>query len=184
MSAPSRGGLLPLLVLLAALPGLEGCKERLRPALVPVQNEIPSQESWNSQVVFSDSARIKAVLWAGHIAVYEAGRYTLLSDSIHVDFYSDAGEHTSVLTARRGKVNDATEDFEANEHVVVVSDSGTTLKTEQLFWRNSDRTIRSETFVDISSPTEHITGVGMVSDQSLKNYKIFRVTGEAVTKEE
>ncbi len=168
-------------ILVAAM--VAGCEEKLKPSLVPVQNEIPSQESWRSRVLFSDSSRVKAILWAGHIAVYTAGRYTLLSDSIHVDFYNDAGQHTSTLTARRGKVNDAPRDFEAYEHVVVVSDSGTTLKTEQLFWNNAERTIHTEAFVDILSPSEHIMGTGMISDQGLKNYRIFRVTGQAVTKD-
>ena len=127
---------------------------------------------------------MKAVLWAGHIAVFSGARYTLLSDSIHVDFFNDEGQHTSLLTARSGRVNDATRDFEAYDHVVVVSDSGTTLKTEQLFWKNSGRSIHTDAYVDILSPTEHIMGTGMVSDQGLKNYRIFRVTGHAVTKEE
>ncbi len=172
-----------LFAVVAAAAILAGCEEKLRPSLVPIQNEIPSQESWRSRVLFSDSARVKAILWAGHIAVYTASRFTLLDDSIHVDFFNDAGQHSSTLTARRGKVNDATRDFEADDHVVVVSDSGTTLKTNQLFWNNADRTIHTEAFVDISSPTEHIMGTGMVSDQGLKNYRIFRVTGQAVTKE-
>jgi LPS export ABC transporter protein LptC len=171
-------------VLLACCLLLCGCEEKLRPSLVALQNESPSQESWRSRVIFSDSARVKAVLWAGHIAVYAGPRYTLLDDSIHVDFYNDEGQHTSLLTARRGRVNDATKDFEAYEHVVVVSDSGTTLRTEQLFWNNADRIIRTDAFVDINSPTEHITGTGMVSDQGLKNYRIFRVTGQALKKEE
>lgn len=173
-------------VVLAALTALlaGGCEEKLKPSLISLQNEIPSQESWRSRVMFSDSARVRAVLWAGHIAVYTGARYTLLSDSIHVDFYNDEGQHSSLLTARRGRVNDATRDFEAYENVVVVSDSGTTLKTEQLFWNNSGRSIHTDAYVDIHSPTEHIMGTGMVSDQGLKNYRIFRVTGQAVTKEE
>ena len=40
-----------------------------------------------------------------------------------------------------------------------------------------------DAFVDIVSPTEHIMGHGMESDQSLKNYRIFRVTGQRTTYE-
>lgn len=170
-----------LLVLLLALCG---CEEKLKPSVVPVPgNELPSQESWNSTVVFSDSARLRAVLWAGHIAVFSALQVTELSDSIHVDFYDEEERHTSLLTARRGKVHDVTRDLEAYERVVVTSDSGTVLKTERLFWNNSTRRIHTDAFVEIISPTEHIMGHGMESDQGLKNYRIFRVTGQAVTNE-
>ncbi len=161
-----------------------GCEEKIKPPVVPLPNtEQPSQESWNSTITFSDSARIKAILWAGHIARYTQQRSTLLQDSVRVDFFDADQKHTSLLTARRGRVNDATEDFAAYGNVLVVSDSGTTLKTDSLFWNNSTRRISTPAFVDIVSPTEHIMGTGMESDQNLKNYKIFRVTGSAVTKD-
>jgi len=170
------------IALLAMILLCTGCEEKVRPAVVPLpQTEIPGQESWNSTIRFTDSSRIKAILWAGHIAAYANQNITLLSDSIHVDFFNENQEHTSILTARRGRVHDQTEDFEAHEDVVVVSDSGTTLRTDSLYWDNSQRKIHTEAFVDIVSPTEHIMGHGMVSDQNLKNYKIFRVTGQRTT---
>ncbi|MEW6509328.1 MAG: LPS export ABC transporter periplasmic protein LptC [Bacteroidota bacterium] len=170
--------------LIASVLLLAGCEEKLKPSVVALpQVDLPSQESWKSTVFFSDSARIKAILWAGHIASYQQQRFTLLDDSIHVDFFNESGGHSSLLTARRGKVNDATQDFEAYENVVVISDSGTTLRTDRLFWTNAERKIHTDAFVDITSPTERIMGQGMVSDQGLKNYKIFKVTGQAVTNE-
>jgi LPS export ABC transporter protein LptC len=173
---------IPLAVMLLCMGW--GCEQKGRPTIVPIlQSRPPSQESWQSTVTFSDSARVKAVLWAGYIAVYGDQRQTLLSDSLHVDFYNEQQIHTSTLTARRGIVNDQTRDFEAYEHVIVTSDSGTTLKTDRLFWDNASRKIHTDAFVDILSAKEHIMGQGMVSDQSLKNYKIFRVTGQAVTNE-
>jgi LPS export ABC transporter protein LptC len=161
-----------------------GCEEKIRPSVVPVtEAESPSQESWNSTVVFSDSAKIKAVLWAGHIASYSAQEYTILTDSLRVDFYDDEEHHTSLLTARRGRVNDRTRDFAAYVNVVVTSDSGTVLRTDSLFWTNARRQIYTDAFVDIVSATEHIKGRGLVSDQSLKNYHLTHVSGEAVTKD-
>jgi len=159
------------------------CEDRLRPSFVNVQNEIPSQESWRSRVIFSDSSKVKAILWAGHIAVFSTGHYTLLDDSVHVDFFDELGRHSSTLTARRGRVDDLTDNFEAHDHVVVVSDSGTTLRTERLYWTNADRSIHTDAFVDIVSPNEHISGTGMVSDEGLKNYKIFKVSGQSVAKD-
>ncbi|MEK7250264.1 MAG: LPS export ABC transporter periplasmic protein LptC [Bacteroidota bacterium] len=161
-----------------------GCEERVKPSVVPLPNtELPSQESWNSTITFSDSERIKAILWAGHISRFSQQRYTLLQESLRVDFFDSDQKHTSLLTAKRGRVNDATEDFAAYGNVIVISDGGTTLKTDSLFWNNSNRKIYTQAFVDIVSPTEHIMGTGMESDQNLKNYKIYRVTGSAVTKD-
>jgi len=169
-------------VLLVAV--LPGCEEKLKPAIVPVdQRQLPSQESWRSTIVFSDSAKVQAILWAGHIATFTERQYTLMDDSVHVDFFNEQAVHTSALTARRGKVHDRTRNLAAYEDVLVVSDSGTTLKTDSLFWNNTTRTMETDAFVEIISPTEHIKGQGLVSDQGLKNYRIFKVTGEAVIKE-
>ncbi|HCV44382.1 MAG TPA: LPS export ABC transporter periplasmic protein LptC [Bacteroidetes bacterium] len=163
---------------------LVACEEKIRPSVVAVsQAEVPSQESWNSTVTFTDSGKVKAILWSGHIASFSERQYTHLSESIHVDFFDEFEKHTSLLTARRGKVNDRTQDFAAYENVVVISDSGTTLRTDSLFWDNATRKIRTEAFVDIVSPTEHIMGHGMISDQGLKKYTIFKVTGQAVTRD-
>lgn len=170
--------------ILIAVLVLAGCSEKMRPSVVALpESSLPSQESWRSTVTFSDSSKVKAVLWAGHIADYQEQRITLLDDSVHVDFFDELGNHTSLLTARRGKVNDATQDFDAYDNVVVVSDSGTTLKTDRLFWTNADRKVRTDAYVDITSATEHIMGHGLISDQSLKNYRIFRMTGQSVNNE-
>ena len=169
---------------IAALLLLAGCGEKINPSIQPLpESSLPSQESWRSTVYFTDSARIKAILWAGHIADFQGQRVTFLDDSVHVDFFDAEGRHTSLLTARRGKVNDATQDFEAYDDVVVVSDSGSTMKTDSLFWTTADRKIHTNSFVDITSPTEHITGQGLVSDQDLRNYTIPRVTGQALKHE-
>jgi LPS export ABC transporter protein LptC len=175
---------LVLTLLAAVIVGASGCEDKIRPAVLPLaQTEMPDQESWSSTVRFSDSARVKALLWAGHIAVFTNQRSTLLSDSIHVDFFNEQEVHTSVLTARRGRVDDKTQDFEAHDNVVVVSDSGTVLRTDRLFWDNAQRKIHTDAFVDIVSPTEHVMGHGMVSDQSLRNYRIFKVTGQRTANE-
>ena len=92
----NRFSLLCMLLLVIA-----GCEEKVKPSVVPVETaELPSQESWKSTVVFSDSGQRSAVLWSGHIASYAQQRITLLSDSVRVDFYNESEVHTSLLTAR------------------------------------------------------------------------------------
>jgi LPS export ABC transporter protein LptC len=164
---------------------LTGCEEKIKPSIAStgIGHDVPSQESWNSLITFTDSGKVTAIVHAGHIAVYENSRTTILDDGIRVDFFNELEQHTSTLTAQTGKVNDVTHDLEAYGSVVVVSDSGTTLKTEELFWNNARQLIHTSAFVEIISPTEHIRGHGLESDQSLKNYRIFRVTGQAKTGE-
>jgi len=169
--------LLALVVLTAA--GCQGVDERARPQVLAVQpgKDAPDQESWNATITFTDSGNVTGVLRAGYIAKYTRDRFTLLDSNITVDFFNDRFEHTSVLTALRGRVDDVTNDFEARGNVVVRSDSGTVLKTEELFWDNKRGRVHTEDYVEIRSPTEEISGMGLESDQSLTHYTIARVTG-------
>ena len=165
---------------------LSGCSaEKVKPAVssTNIGQDIPTQESWNATITFTDSGRVTGILHAGHIAMFADKRFTLLDSSITVDFFDRNEKHTSVLTAKYGRVNDVTHDFEARDDVVVRSDSGTTLRTEELFWNNATQKVTTPVFVDIQSPNEHIQGQGFESDQSLNHYTIFKVTGQAKTNE-
>jgi LPS export ABC transporter protein LptC len=160
------------------------CEEKIKPPVsFGIGRDVPSQESWNTKITFTDSGRVTGILQAGHIAMYTDKKFTLLDSNIIVDFYNEHQQHTSTLTARRGKVDDVTNDFEAHEDVVVVSDSGTTLKTEELFWTNATHKIHTPAYVEITSPKEQLQGQGFESDQDLKHYTIFKVTGQAKTNE-
>lgn len=180
---PATGRVRALLMVLT-LALAAGCAERSRAPVLPDEpgKNIPDQESWDATITFTDSGHVTGILRAGYIGKFLKERYTLLDSGITVDFFDERHEHTSVLTARRGRVNDATNDFEAWGNVVVRSDSGTTLKTEELHWNNKRAQVHTEAYVEIFSPAEEIRGEGLESDQSLKHYTIRRVTGQVVQK--
>jgi LPS export ABC transporter protein LptC len=161
-----------------------GCAEKIKPSVLGSMPSasIPSQESWGSTVQFSDSGVTKAILKAGHIFAFDNTRQTFLDKGVHVDFFDALGRHSSVLTSERGNVDEATNNLEATGNVVVKSDSGVVVVTEKLYWDNARQRIYSDAFVKITSPTEQLQGQGFESDQNLKNYRIFRVTGSAESK--
>ena len=158
-----------------------GCEEKIKHSVLGGVSgaTLPSQESWNTTVTFTDSGVVKAILKSGHISAFEGSKQTLLDSGVHVDFFDEHGVHSSVLTSRTGKVDENTNDLEATGNVVVVSDSGVVVETEKLFWDNKRQMIQSDELVRITSPKENLQGHGFESDQNLKNYKIFRVTGTA-----
>ena len=157
-----------------------GCEEKVKPTVTnaAITQDFPTQESWNTTITMTDSGKLASILRAGHISSYADKQYTVFDSNVVVDFYDDQEHHTSVLTSRTGKVDDMTHDLEAHGNVVVVSDSGTTLRTEDLYWNNRTKKVYTPAFVDIVSPTEHIQGHGFESDRGLHNYSIFKVTGK------
>ncbi len=156
---------------------VSSCDEKFKPTRTDINtNEMPSQESWNSTVTFSDSGRTKAILEAGHISVYSSKGFTLIDSGAKVDFYRD-GEIVSTLTGKKGKIDDRTKDIEIYDSVNVVNKEGSELKTQKLFWNNKTQRVSSDEFVTIKTPAETIEGIGFESDQNLRNYKIFKVSG-------
>ena len=143
---------------------------------------MPQQESWNSEIVLSDSGKVRAVIDAGYLCVYEGSRLTQMSEGVVVHFFDIDGKQTSVLTSKQATVDEATDNLEAIGNVLVVSADSTKLRTEHLFWDNKKQLVHTPEFVRINSPTESLQGQGFESDQSLHNYKVFHPTGQALTK--
>ena len=137
--------------------------------------ELPSQESWNSTITFSDSGKIKAILWTGHLKKFEDKREVFMDQDVKVDFYDLNQQKTTTLTSKRAKVDEATNNLFAIDSVVAYNDS-VTIKTEEMMWRNKDRKIVSDKFVTVISPKEKIQGYGFESDQNLRNYVIYNIT--------
>lgn len=143
----------------------------------PDTEGFPDQESWNSTIVITKDGRRMAEVWAGYIATYNQKNETVLKDSIHIDFYDQEGNHNSVLTAKEGLVYNQTNNMIAIGNVIVVSDSGIVLETEELKWNNQTQKIVSDVPVIFTTETEKLNGDSFVSDPDLKNYEIKNARG-------
>jgi hypothetical protein len=62
--------------------------------------------------------------------------------------------------------------------VLLVSTEGSVLTTNKLYWVNQTQRIKSDEFVHIQTKTDDIRGYGFEADQNLKNYVIYKVSGE------
>ena len=136
------------------------------------------QISSELKIVLIDSAYTKAIVKSDRGQVFTSENYSLLDGNVKVVFYSKTGRSNVVLTAEEVKIDDITKNMFAKGNVVVVSDSThTRLETQELSWNNLNKKIHSDVAVTINTPREIINGVGLESDEQLRNYKIFKVTG-------
>lgn len=161
---------------------LVGCEEKIKPSVLPGidSQSLPQQESWNSKIVLSDSGRVKAMIYATYVRVFQSPAETHLLDGMKVHFYAEDGKESSVLMAQSGKVDENTKNLEATGDVLVVSADSTRLQTEKLYWDNKRQIVYTTEFVRIISSKEHLQGYGFESDQHLQRYRIFRVSGKTV----
>ena len=148
------------------------------------QEKQPDQICFDLDIAFVDSSTTKAIVKARRARVFLDSNRTFLDSGVTVRFFNRNGVLTGTLTADKVKINDLTMDMFATGKVVVISNSlhtndnsHTRLETEELEWNNDAQKIYSNVYVKITSPTEIIEGRGLEADESLNNYKIFKVTG-------
>jgi LPS export ABC transporter protein LptC len=133
-------------------------------------------------VQFMDSSFMRAKLTAGWARMYDRIKRKHLGGGLNVEFYSRPyGLLASVLTADSAVIEDDTKNMTARGNVVVTSERTlTTVKTSTLIWDNARNILRSDEFVDITSPTERLQGYGFESDPNLQHYTIYKVTGQTL----
>ncbi len=157
-----------------------GCEDKLKPTLSSLSSEeLPQQESWNSIITVTDSGRIKAIIKSGYLQYFEETYQTILSGGVSVRFFGPTGKQTSYLLSEEAVIDEQTNDMEARKNVLVVSSDSSRLRTERLFWDNKRQLIYSPEFVTITTSKERLQGHGFEADQSLKYYRVYRVTGQA-----
>lgn len=173
-----------ILIALCSFTYISCIKEEAKPIKknqTPVQ--LPNHTSWDFRVRFMDSSRIKALLTAKRARVYDSRRETLLDTNVRVVFNNKSSQQLAVLTSDSARIDDRTRNMYASGNVVVISDStGTLLKTPNLMWDHEKQQLYTNDKVHIETPNEIIDGTGLISDQYLKNYRIFKVSGVSMAK--
>ncbi len=150
----------------------------------PGTEALPDQEIWNGVIEISDDGKLKSVVRAGYIRVFEKKKLTLLDSGVVMDFYNEAGKHTSVLTAERAEIDERINLFVARGNVVVTSDSGEVLRTERLYWDKQKKRIRSDTLAVLTTDVDSLRGYNFESDENLTSWVLEQPTGQTLRRKE
>lgn len=138
----------------------------------------PSQVIWNGTIEVMENGQLSSVIRAGQIQTFEKNKATLLDSGVVVDFYNKRGQHTSVLTSQRARVEEAKDLFLAQGDVVVTSDSGAVLRTERLYWDKAQQRIRSDTLVVMTTQYDSLRGYVFEANEDLTSWQLQQPTGQ------
>lgn len=163
------------IILLVGL--VAGCTDFGEPPKDVVQTDKPQQELYDATITFYQGNRVSGLLKSGRIRKFERTSQILLDSGIVMDFYNEEGRHTSTLWADSGLTDEARKDMVAMGNVIARSDSGQMLETSHLRWDNRLRQVRSDVRVKLSTPTDTIYGIGFLSDEHLRNWRIDQPQG-------
>ncbi|WP_185955230.1 LPS export ABC transporter periplasmic protein LptC [Solitalea koreensis] len=147
--------------------------------------EKPVERSKNVDLIFSDSAKVKAELKTPEYLQYKVQNpYDEMPKGLKIDFFSPDLLIESTLTAKYGIRRYNEQNIEVRDSVVVVNKNGKRLTTEQLIWDQPKHMIFSDKFVKITSPDGTVQqGYGMEANEDLSNIRIKKFSGELYYKE-
>jgi LPS export ABC transporter protein LptC len=91
---------------------------------------------------------------------------------VHATFFTVTGAKDAVLTSRHGTTNTRTNNMIARKDVVVVSEDGRRLTTQELIYNQQKNEISSDSAFVMTEPNRRLAGVGFRSDPNMKNIQI------------
>lgn len=171
--------LLHSIFLLIVLYLTSGCEEEQIP--VRIKYNQPDQEFKNSRIIITENGITTAIVWAHRASVYEDRNYTVMEDSIAIDFFNEEGEKISTLTAMSGEVwglYEKVDSLRAEGEVVIISDERKAkMETPDIRWDAKTHMIYADGNVRLSTEDAVQTGVRFVATDDLKSYTMEDVTG-------
>ncbi|HMN04782.1 MAG TPA: LPS export ABC transporter periplasmic protein LptC [Flavobacteriales bacterium] len=168
-----------LIGLCAGLCILLACKNDLdRVAAIEVRNDGAVRITQGAEYIYSDSGLVRNRLRAGTIREYAGERpRTELQDGVELTFFDPDGKEGSRLTARRGRIDQATGKMVVEEKVVFKNTRGEQLETELLTWGQDSGKVYTDRPVMITRDQDIIYGQGLDAAEDFSRYAIRKVTG-------
>lgn len=153
------------------------------------QANLPSESVKNTEIIYSDSARVRAKLRSKELNRFSAVKnpYMEMPKGLEVTFFNEQRKVQTKLTANYGiayENNNNIQTMEVKNKVVVVNEKGDKLETEYLIWNALTKKIYTDDFVKITTKDEIIMGDGLIAEQDFSEYEIKNVKGRIDVKEE
>lgn len=137
---------------------------------VPRDPSLPREQFFDYQMVETSGGIRQWVLDSDEMRKFSEQEDVLLI-TVRMDFFRN-GAHFSTLTADSGNANLVTRDIHTWGHVVVLTDDGRRLDTEDLFFTNSTQLIHNEVFNTFTREGDVVTGIGLEATPDLEYIEI------------
>jgi len=131
---------------------------------------IPEQHIFGYHLVESRDAVRQWILDSDEMLKF-AGNEEVLLVTVDMEFFED-GEYFSTLTADSGRANLTTNNVFVWGDVVVLTEDGRRLETEQLYYDNVAERIHNDVFNRITDGADVSTGIGLVATPDLSYIEI------------
>jgi LPS export ABC transporter protein LptC len=165
----------PAIAALTTIVCLVACSSKKQP---PVATHSPLADSadqvmYGARFNLTDKGLERAQLEADTAYFFEDNTRIEL-DKVHTTFFTSTGAKDAVLTSQHGTYNSRTSSMVARRDVVVVSEDGRRLTTQELLYSQQRNEIASDSAFVLTEPDRRVAGIGFRSDPNMKNIKILK----------
>ena len=162
-----------MIALLAAVGG--ACSSKKEP---PVAAHSPLADSAD-QVMYGlkynlTNGGIARALLRSDTAYFFDDNTRIELEKVNTTFFTVTGAKDAVLTSQRGTYNSRTSNMIARKDVVVVTEDGRRLTTQELLYNQGKNEISSDSAFVMTEPNRRLEGVGFRSDPNMKNIQILK----------
>jgi LPS export ABC transporter protein LptC len=153
--------------------------------VIVANDSTPDQIVRNMHTIFSDSGIVKYEMLVTKAEEYSKPKQkTLFKDGFTVNFFKSKDSLVSTLTAEYAEMRKEENLIIARNNVIFTNfENGKTLKTEELFWDQAIKRVRTEKRFQIVGEDSWVEGKGVDSDETFSDYTMHHVTGEYAIKD-
>ncbi|MFO7768805.1 MAG: LPS export ABC transporter periplasmic protein LptC [bacterium] len=148
----------------------------------PPEGPVPESEQWDARIQLYEKGLRRAFIEAEHLAVYQLPDQTFTHmDTIRARFFDEAGEASSRLTARAGRIFDQEREgmrrVKTWGDVVLRGEEQRVVRADTLWWDEGRDRVYTEGPVEVTEGEDVLRGVGFESDAQLRDMTIHRASG-------
>mgnify|MGYP006266368985 CR=1 FL=1 len=155
------------------------CQDPTEPKDVPDLNQ-PAFTFNDVRTWYSENAERRIKLEAPTQLVYQ-NENIFYPDGVTVTMYEEGGQRGTTITADSGRHDRQNMLFKAMGNVRVVNHlKQQTFTSQTLNWNSREHEIYTQDSIEIITPTERLTGIGMTTDEHFAHYKIWQPLGTFV----
>ena len=142
-------------------------------ALNSVMADSADQVMFKARSLLTDRGLLRAELRADTAFFFDENtRIELVK--CNVVFFTSTGAKNAVLTSNEGSYNTRLSRMEGRGNVVVVSQDGRRLTTQQLLYDQMKNEISSDSAFVLTEPGRTLRGVGFISDPDMTNIRVLK----------
>ncbi len=161
------------LAAILAAAAITGCNTKKQPPVSghSVLADSADQVMWGARFNLTDRGLQRAELFADTAFFFNDNTRVELQH-VTTTFYTTAGAKSAVLTSRNGTYTSRNGGMVARKDVVVVSEDGRRLTTQELAYDQIKNEISSDSAFVLTEPNRTLQGIGFRSDPSLNNVRV------------